>query len=125
MLSKEAKILVADDSRVIRMAVKRMLAELGYANVIEAADGAEAVKTYHSQKPDLIMLDIVMPNMNGDEALREIRIKDESTPVLMLSSVARESQIESCKALGITEFITKPITAQTGVERLQPILAHL
>jgi two-component system chemotaxis response regulator CheY len=125
MLRQDAKILIADDSRIIRIAMSRVFKELGYANIIEAEDGVRAVELHASERPDLIMLDIVMPNMGGDEALAKIRDKDRVTPVIMLSSVAKQSQIDACKALGIVEFVVKPLTAETGKEMVRDLLERL
>lgn len=125
MLRPDAKILIADDSRIIRVAMARIFKDLGYHNIVEAEDGARALEQHATEKPDLIMLDIVMPNMTGDEALARIREKDAATPVIMLSSVAKQSQIDACKALGILEFVIKPLTAEEGKDTLRSLLERL
>ena len=125
MLKQDAKILIADDSSIIRKAMSRILNELGYQNIVVAEDGAQAVERHAAEKPDLILLDIVMPNMNGDEALAKIREGDKTTPVIMLSSVAKQSQIDACKALGIIEFVLKPLTAEDGKGILKSLLDRL
>ena len=125
MLKQDAKILLADDSKIIRTAMTRIFRDLGYENVIQAEDGAQAVERHAAEKPDLILLDIVMPNMNGDEALAKIRAVDKATPVIMLSSVAKQSQIDACKALGIIEFVLKPLTAEDGKSVMKGLLDRL
>jgi two-component system chemotaxis response regulator CheY len=125
MLKQDAKILIADDSSIIRKAMTRIFNELGYTNVVLAEDGAQAVERHAAEKPDLILLDIVMPNMNGDEALAKIRDADKATPVIMLSSVAKQSQIDACKALGIIEFVVKPLTAEDGKTVIKALLDRL
>ncbi len=125
MLRQDAKILIADDSRIIRVAMSRIFKELGYDNLIEAEDGSRAVELHAAHRPDLIMLDIVMPNMTGDEALAKIRETDRTTPVIMLSSVAKQSQIDACKALGILEFVVKPLTADSGKDVVRGLLQRL
>ena len=125
MLSPDAKILLADDSRIIRIAMSRILNELGYKNLVEAEDGVQAVARHAAEKPDLIFLDIVMPNLNGDEALAQIRAADATTPVIMLSSVAKQSQIDACVALGILEFVLKPLTAEDGKQTVRTLLERL
>lgn len=124
MLDKNAKILIVDDSRVVRMAMKKLLSNLEYSNFIEASDGVEAVEMHQSESPALIILDIIMPNMNGDEALAKIREKDKDTPVIILSSFAKESKIETCRELGISEFITKPFSPDK-TEDMQKIFESL
>jgi CheY-like chemotaxis protein len=125
MLPLNAKILLCDDSRIIRLSMSRILNELGYHNLIEADDGARGVEQHAAEQPDLIFLDIVMPNMTGDEALAKIRAVDKATPVIMLSSVAKQSQIDACSALGILEFVLKPLTAEDGKETLRGLLERL
>jgi CheY-like chemotaxis protein len=122
MLNSETKILLADDSRLIRMAMGKMLRELGYSNIVEAEDGAQAVAKHAEEKPGFIFMDIVMPNLNGDEALAQIRAVDKDTPVVMLSSVAKQSEIDTCESLGIVEFVIKPLTAETGPATLRRLL---
>jgi CheY-like chemotaxis protein len=111
MLNTDARILVVDDSKLVRLAMKRIFSILGYENVIEAMDGREAIDQHAKERPGLIVLDIVMPNMRGDEALAKIRDIDTATPIIMLSSVAKQSEIDRCRSLGITEFLVKPIVA--------------
>ena len=124
MLDKNAKILIVDDSRVVRMAMKKLLSNLEYSNFLEAGDGDEAVEKYEAESPDLIIMDIIMPNMNGDEALAKIRENDQDTPVIILSSFAKESKVETCRELGITEFITKPFSPDKS-EEMEKILDSL
>lgn len=124
MLNKDSKILIVDDSRVVRMAMKKLLSNLEYSNFIEAGDGQEAVDMYQSEKPALIIMDIIMPNMNGDEALAKIRESDKDTPVIILSSFAKEGKVDTCRELGITEFITKPFSPDKS-EEMEKILETL
>ena len=124
MLDKNAKILIVDDSRVVRMAMKKLLSNLEYSNFVEAGDGQEAVDIYKDENPDLVIMDIIMPNMNGDEALAKIRETDKETPVIILSSFAKESKVDTCRELGITEFITKPFSPDKS-EDMEKILESL
>ena len=68
------KILLVDDAAFMRMMLKDTLTKNGFTDIIEAADGVEAVEKYNAEKPDLVIMDITMPNMNGLEALKKIRI---------------------------------------------------
>jgi len=123
MLSTDATIMVVDDMRLIRSAMKMYLKTLGYNNVIEASDGTEALEKYNAEKPGFIFLDVVMPNLTGDEVLKEIRKTDKATPVVMLTSVAEEKTIESCKQNGILGYAIKPINKENGPELLSEFLA--
>ena len=122
MLSHDAQILIVDDMKMIRTAIKRYLASLGYENVIEAENGAEAVKKFKDNKIDFILMDIVMPIMTGLEALKEIHGLDSDVPVAMLSSVADQKTIGDCMLLGAIGYILKPISAESGPKNLKKVL---
>ena len=121
-LPLESKILLVDDSSMIRKALRRYLAQLGYNNVIEADDGSVAVTMVQEQQPDFMFMDVVMGEMNGDEALANIRANGSDVPVVMLSSVTDQALIQSCANKGISGFIFKPIQADTGAEIIKAYL---
>ena len=116
------KIMVVDDSKFIRMSIKKFLGSMGYENVIEASSGVEAVEKHEKEKPAIIFMDIVMNEMTGDEALEKIRQTDRETPIVMLSSVNDSTMIERCDEMGASGYIVKPLTAEDGPERLKEFL---
>ncbi len=122
MLSIYARILLVDDSALILKAVKNCLTELGYKNIVTASDGQEGYVEYLQNKPDFIFLDIVMPNMQGNELLEKIRQTDSETPIVMLSSVEKESVVEACKELGILGYILKPLNRNNAPAVLKEFL---
>ncbi|MBA6389921.1 response regulator [Colwellia sp. BRX10-3] len=122
ILPLESKILLVDDSGMIRKALKRYLSQLGYNNVIEADDGSVAVTMVQEQQPDFMFMDVVMSEMNGDQALVNIRANGSNVPVVMLSSVTDQALIKSCESQGISGFIFKPIQADTGAEVIKDYL---
>jgi len=115
----ESTILLVDDSSLIRKAIRRFLTELGYGTIIEAKDGTEAVAMVAEQAVDFVFMDVVMDQMNGDEALAEIRKTKPELPVVMLSSVTDYEMVATCKELGISGFIFKPLNKDNGPEMLQ------
>jgi two-component system, response regulator PdtaR len=121
-LPLDSKVLVVDDSAMIRKALKRFLASLGYNNVIEADDGLTAVEAVKNEKPDFMFMDVVMTNMNGNEALKTIRAIGSDVPVVMLSSVTDKSLVDECQQSGVSGFIFKPIQADNGAEIIQNYL---
>ena len=121
-LPTSSKILLVDDSAMIRKALKRFLSGLGYNNVIEADDGITAVEAVKNEKPDFMFMDVVMTNMNGNEALKTIRAIGSDVPVVMLSSVTDKSLVDECQQSGVSGFIFKPIQADNGAEIIKNYL---
>jgi CheY-like chemotaxis protein len=125
MLSKDSKILVVDDMKMIRKSLIKYLRELGYEDVLEASNGAEAIAKIRVGAIKFVFLDIVMPNLTGDEVLKKIREIDPNLPVAMLTSVYDEDVINTCKAQKIVGYILKPLDAKTGAERISTALARV
>jgi len=121
-LPLEHKILLVDDSAMIRKALRRYLGKLGYNNVIEADDGLTAIEALKNESPDFMFMDVVMNNMNGDIALKEIRKMDCNVPIVMLSSVTDKTLVDDCQQAGISGFIFKPIQANNGAEIIKGYL---
>jgi CheY-like chemotaxis protein len=115
-LPLDASVLVVDDSALIRKALKRMLNKLGYNNVLEADDGRSGLEIVKTGAADFMFMDVVMEDMNGDEALSEIRKSGSDIPIVMLSSVTDQTLVKKCQELGISGFIFKPIQASSGAE---------
>lgn len=103
-----AKILLVDDAAFMRMMIKDTLSKNGYTDLYEAADGAQAVERYDELHPDLVIMDITMPNMDGLEALKAIRGKDPSATVVMCSAMGQESMVIEAIKSGAKDFIVKP-----------------
>jgi two-component system, response regulator PdtaR len=125
MLAKTAKIMVVDDMKMIRSSMKRYLEKLGYNNIVFAEDGVQAAEQHWKERPEFIFMDVVMPNSTGVEALQVIREADKKTPIVMLTSVAEESVMSKCEALGISGYILKPLTMETGPDVLAEFLAKV
>ncbi|MBA7666115.1 Alkaline phosphatase synthesis transcriptional regulatory protein PhoP [subsurface metagenome] len=106
------KILIADDELYIRLLVGSALGR-DYA-VLEASDGEEAIDIIHTQKPDLILMDILMPNLDGYTACYEIK-RDQATrviPVVMLTGIGYELNKKLAQELGADGYVTKPFNLQ-------------
>lgn len=103
-----AKILLVDDAAFMRMMVKDTLTKAGYTDLYEAADGLQAVESYGEINPDLVIMDITMPNMDGLEALKAIRGKDPNATVVMCSAMGQESMVIDAIKSGAKDFIVKP-----------------
>jgi chemosensory pili system protein ChpA (sensor histidine kinase/response regulator) len=103
------EILVVDDSVSVRTVVARLMQRQGW-QVQTAKDGVEAIERLHTRKPDLIILDVEMPRMNGYEFMSSLRAQDtfKQTPVIMLTSRASAKHRKKAEALGVNGFMTKP-----------------
>ncbi|MFA0738854.1 MAG: hypothetical protein LKKZDAJK_001973 [Candidatus Fervidibacter sp.] len=102
-----AKVLIADDAAFIRMKLRKALEELGL-EVIEAANGAEAVQQFNAHRPDLVLMDITMPEMDGLAALKAIVAQDASAQVIMVSALGQESVVMQALQAGAKDFVVKP-----------------
>ena len=119
MDSKDYKIMIVDDSKLARKKLKDCLALLNYTNVIEAADGDEAVSLFKQEKPNLVFIDIVMQKMFGTDAVKNIVDLDEEAIIVMLSSVGTKKHVQESIKVGARDFIFKPFTASRVAEILE------
>ncbi len=102
------RVIIADDHRLVRAGLRMLLAEMpGIVVLAEAADGNEALAACDTQAPDLILLDIAMPNLGGLEALEELRKRHPDTRVLMLSMLASEEHVLQALRLGASGYLLK------------------
>jgi AmiR/NasT family two-component response regulator len=101
------KILVADDESVIRMDLREMLTEFGHEVVAEAATGDEAVAKARSERPDLAIVDIKMPGLDGIEAAR-VMLEEEICPVVLLTAYGQPELVERAREAGVFGYVTKP-----------------
>ncbi len=106
--SAKGRILLAEDDKSLSSVMMNKLVRRGY-KVILAKDGDEAVKKAISEKPDLILLDIIMPNKNGFEALQEIKADKtaKNIPVVIMSNLGQESDIAKAKKMGAKDYLVK------------------
>lgn len=102
-----ARILVVDDAAFMRMRASKLLVEQGH-EVIEAENGAEAVRKYQEEKPDLVLMDITMPVMDGLTALKEIRKIDPDAKVAMVTAMGQQSMVIEAIKSGAKDYILKP-----------------
>ncbi len=102
------RIMLVDDSAFMRNMLKNMIATTGAEIIGEAGDGNEAISKYHALKPDLMFMDIMMPNKNGIEALKEIMAADRSAKIVMCTSVGQEKVVAEAVEAGASDFIVKP-----------------
>ena len=102
-----ARILIVDDAEFLRVRISKMLIGNGH-QVIEANNGLVAVSTYKTERPDVVLMDITMPEMDGLQALKEIRSFDPKAKVVMLTALGQESVVLEAIKSGARDFVVKP-----------------
>jgi two-component system chemotaxis response regulator CheY len=108
MSNSRPTILVCDDSLLVRKKMKDCLSELGDFNIVEASTGQSSIEMFKQQNPDLVFLDIVMPDKNGIEALQEMMALKKDVKIVMLTSSGTKSHLKAAMEAGASDFIQKP-----------------
>lgn len=121
-MGKNLTVLVADDSLLIRKKFRSTLEKCRITNILEAENGVEAVEQAKRHNPDLIFLDIVMPEKNGIEALKEIKQLNPDMKVVMASSVGTNEHLKEAVESGAYDFIQKPITLENVTNIIEKVL---
>ena len=112
-------ILISDDAAFMRMMIKDILTKNGYNVIGEAENGARAVEKYNELKPDLVLMDITMPEMDGIQALKKIKENDPSALVIMCSAMGQQAMVIESIQAGAKDFIVKPFQADRVLEAVK------
>lgn len=115
-------ILICDDAAFMRMMIKDILTKNGYNVAAEAENGAKAVEKYNEVKPDLVLMDITMPEMDGIQALKKIKENDPSALVIMCSAMGQQAMVIESIQAGAKDFIVKPFQADRVLEAVQKVV---
>ncbi|GFZ82338.1 response regulator [Paenibacillus marchantiophytorum] len=119
-----ASILVVDDAAFLRMMLKLILIEAGHEVVAEASNGLEAMTIYKQVKPDLVTMDITMPEMDGITAVRGIIDYDPTARIVMCSAVAQKKMIMESFAAGAKDFLVKPFHKDRVTETIAKVMSR-
>jgi len=119
------KVLVVDDSLIIRRQLTNLLEEMGHQVIGEATNGKSAISAYKEKKPDLVTMDITMPDMDGIEAVKNIKAKDSNAKILMVTSHGQEKMVIKSIRTGAKGYILKPATVKKLEEALVKIFPYL
>jgi two-component system chemotaxis response regulator CheY len=117
------KIMIVDDAAFMRMMIKDILTKNGFEVVAEAADGAQAVEKYKEHFPDLVTMDITMPEMDGITALKEIKKMNAHAKVIMCSAMGQQAMVIDAIQAGAKDFIVKPFQADRVLEAINKTLS--
>ena len=116
------KVLIVDDAAFMRMMIKDILQKNGFEVVGEASNGIEAVNLYKKEKPDVVTMDITMPDMDGIEAVKEIRAFDPGAKIIMCSAMGQQSMVMDAIKSGAKDFIVKPFQADRVLEAIRKVV---
>jgi two-component system, chemotaxis family, chemotaxis protein CheY len=116
------KIMLVDDTKFMRMMLANILKPKGFEIVAEASDGLEAIDKYKQTKPDIVTMDIVMPNMEGIDAVRNIVSGDANAKIIMVTAVGQESKVKEAIQAGAKGYIVKPFQAPQVLEEIEKVL---
>ncbi|HBV89058.1 MAG TPA: two-component system response regulator [Desulfosporosinus sp.] len=117
-----SKILIVDDASFMRLMIRQILARQGLTDIIEAENGRQSVEQFKSIKPDLTLMDITMPELDGLAALKEILSFDPMAKVVICSAVANENIVQEALNQGAVDFVAKPFQPE---KLLNTVVKHL
>lgn len=117
-----ARILVVDDAAFMRMMLKDILTKGGYEVVGEAENGLRAIDRYKELSPDLVLMDITMPEMNGIDAVKNIKAIDPSAKIVMCSAMGQQAMVIESIQAGARDFIVKPFQADRVLEAVRKVV---
>ena len=115
-------VLICDDAAFMRMMIKDILTKNGYNVAGEAENGAKAVEKYAELKPDLVLMDITMPEMDGIQALKNIKASDGNACVIMCSAMGQQAMVIEAIQAGAKDFIVKPFQADRVLEAVKKVI---
>ena len=116
------KVMVVDDAAFMRMRSKKMLVENGF-DVVEAANGIEAISVYKESHPDMVLMDITMPDIDGITALKEIRAFDPNARVAMVTAMGQQSMVVEALKAGAKDFVIKPFDQDRVLAAIKKLMA--
>lgn len=117
-----SKIMIVDDAAFMRMMIKDIVTKNNIGTVIEAENGSVAVDKYIKEKPDLVMMDITMPEMDGIEAVKQIKNNDPDAKIIMCSAMGQQAMVIEAIQAGAADFIVKPFQPDRVIEAINKML---
>ena len=118
-----ASVLIVDDAVFMRMTIKRILEGKGHTVVSEAATGVEAIEKFAETRPDVVIMDITMPEMDGIDALKRIKILNPEAKIIICSAIGQQEKVAEAIRCGAQQFIVKPFEPEVLVRAMERVLA--
>ena len=118
-MNKRAKILIADDSEFMRKVLMGILEDSGFQEIVECSDGRDCLDKYEAESPDLVLLDIIMPVMDGMEVIKKIGKK---VNVIIISAIGQEKIMEEARLYGALGYVVKPFDKEQVIGEISKIL---
>ncbi len=116
------KVLIVDDAAFMRMMIRDILEKNGFEVVGEASNGIKAVELYKKEKPEVVTMDITMPDMDGIEAVMQIKAFDPDSKIIMCSAMGQQSMVMDAIRAGARDFIVKPFQADRVLEAIRKVI---
>lgn len=116
------RVLIVDDAAFMRMMVKDILQKNGFEVVGEGSNGIQAVELYKQERPDVVTMDITMPDMDGIEAVKQIKAFDSNAKIVMCSAMGQQSMVMDAIKAGARDFIVKPFQADRVLEAINKVI---
>ena len=116
------KILIVDDAAFMRMMIKDILSKNGYTVAGEAENGVKAIEKYNELKPDLVLMDITMPDKDGIQALKDIKASDPNAKIIMCSAMGQQAMVIESIQAGAKDFIVKPFQPDRVLEAVKKVV---
>jgi two-component system chemotaxis response regulator CheY len=117
-----ASILIVDDAAFMRMMIKDILSKNGYSVIAEAENGIKAIEKYKEVNPDLVIMDITMPEMDGIQAVKQIKAINDSAKIIMCSAMGQQAMVIESIQAGARDFIVKPFQAERVIEAVKKVV---
>ncbi|WP_125152119.1 response regulator [Clostridium rectalis] len=117
-----AKILIVDDAAFMRMMIKDILEKNGFEVIGEANNGLKAVELYKKERPDVVTMDITMPDMDGIQAVKEIKALDPTAKIIMCSAMGQQTMVMDAIKAGAKDFIVKPFQPDRVLEAIKKVI---
>lgn len=117
-----SKIMIVDDALFMRKVIRDLLAENGYTDIVEAGDGLKAIEVYKEHHPDLVIMDITMPSLDGIETIKQLHQIDNKVIILMCSAMGHEVMVKEALIHGAKDFVVKPFKSERVISAVQRLL---